>query len=265
MISKSKLVEREMLRELAEKMIGRYARGLLNVDELMKHLEQFHESGCAPGEVTLESLVRGLCSQAICEACRLGEGDRRDLAFERLSEYLERVLRDTGGTIRRAAREVREEVLQGTLVEILVSLQRDPGKPEQPMAFLGWARVILLRQLTRYWRQQFQEHTEHSLEQEDAPERLVVEPSHEQALDPLHLLLRQEARRELQAAVARLRNPRYRVVLSRLYFGEQEAREVADFLHVPVSKVHLWHFRALHALRKQGMEGALELARRGDR
>jgi RNA polymerase sigma factor (sigma-70 family) len=251
MMAKGKLAAREALRELAETMVRHYVRDLLSADELMRRLEQFQESLNATGEVTLESLARGLCSQALCEACRQSEGYRRDLAFERLSEYLERVLHDTGGTIRHTAREVREEVLQLTLVEILTSLQRDPGKPEQPMAFLGWARVILHRQLTRYWRQQSQTHCEHSLDSAEPSARLVVEPFQEQALDPLLLILRQEQRAELQAAIARLRNPQYRVVLSRLYFGEQEPCEVAACLHVPVTTVHLWHFRALHALHRQ--------------
>lgn len=249
MTRKSNLASRETVNELAEQMVRRYARDLLSGEELVRRIEQSWQANLSedtPGEATLESLARGLCSQALCEACRLGEGLGRDLAFERLSEYLERALCDVGGTVRHAAREVREEVLQLTLVEILNSLRREPGKPEQPMAFLGWARVILQRQLTRYWRQQTR--VELSLETED---ELLVELIDEQALDPLLLLLRREQRAELHMAIARLRNPNYRIVLFHLYFGELEAREVADLLQTPVADIYLWHYRALQALHKQ--------------
>lgn len=250
MMKKSGLAPQEMLRELAENMVRRYVRDLLSTEELIRRIEliwEEHMQG-VPSRATLESLARGLCSQALCEGCQLPEGDERNLAFARLSEYLERALYDTGGTMRRAAREVREEVLQLALVEILHSLQREPGKPTQPMAFLGWARVILHRQLTRYWRQS--SHIECSFEVEGEPAP-CTQWAGEQVLDPLVLLLQQEQKVELHAAVSRLRNPNYRVVLSWLYFGELEPREVAELLQVPTTDIHLWHFRALQALHKQ--------------
>lgn len=249
-MKKSGLAPQGTLYELAEYMVRRYVRDLLSTGELVRRIEQTwqaHMQG-VPSGATLESLARGLCSQALCEACQLPEGDERNLAFARLSEYLERTLYDTGGTMWRAAREVREEVLQLALVEIFHSLQREPGKPTQPMAFLGWARVILHRQLTRYWRQS--SHIERYFEVEGEP-TTRMQWVDEQALDPLALLLQQEQRAELHAAVSRLRNPNYRAVLSWLYFGELEPREVAELLRVPTTDIHLWHFRALQALHKQ--------------
>ena len=155
-----------------------------------------------------------------------------------------------GGIIRSAAREVREEVIQQTLVEILQSLQRKRGKPEQPMAFLGWVRVILRRQLTSYWHQK----APMGLLSLDEQEGLMcVELIDEQAPDPLAVMQRRELRAELYLAIARLRNSNYREVLLNIYFGELEASEVADLLEVPVADIYLWHHRALQTLRKQAM------------
>lgn len=245
------IATRETLSELAEKMVQRYVRGLLTADELVERIKlacQASGSANAPGEPTLETLARGLCSQALCEACRLVGGRARDLAFERLSEYLERVLSDMGGTFRYAASEVRQEVLQCTLVEILRSLQRERGKPAQPMAFLGWARVILYRQRVLYWRQKPPVELL-SLENQDEPQLANMIDVY--ALDPSAEMLRHELRADLCTAIAKLRNPKYRTVLLTLYFGELEVREVADLLHAPVDDIYLWHHRALHALHKQ--------------
>ncbi len=244
---------REVLRELAERMIRRYVRGLLTVDELVERIDQAWRvsiSGEAPGGPALESLARGLCSQVLCEFCQMPEGWQRELAFERLNEYLGQALHDVGGMVRFAAREVREEVLQQTLVEILQSLQRDRGKPEQPMAFLGWARVILRRQLTSYWRQKGPMDL---LSLDEQEELMCVELIDERAPDPLAVMQRCELRAELHRAIAGLRNANYREVLFKIYFGELEASEVADLLNVPVADIYLWHHRALQTLRKQAM------------
>jgi RNA polymerase sigma factor (sigma-70 family) len=259
---KNNLVTQEALSEVAERMIGRHARGLLSVEELVEQLHQCWQESFAgemPGGASLESLARGLCSRALCHACRLSGGERREIAFTRLREYLERASGDVGHTLRSTAREVREEVLQQTLLEIVQSLQREPDKPTQPMAFLGWARVILHRQLTHYWQRKPPAELL-SLEGDDSQdEPLFVELVDKQALDPVEATLRQERRAELCAAIARLRNPRYRAVLFRLYFDEMEASEVAALLQVEAREIHLWHYRALRALRKQVSKGDTSL------
>lgn len=242
----------ETLSKLAEKMVQRYVRDLLTADELVERMIlawPTTEAECAPGESTLESLARGLCSQALCEACRLPGGHLRELAIERLSEYLERALNNIGGTFRHAAQEVRQEVIQCTLVEILQSLQRDRGKPEQPMAFLGWVRVILYRQRSLYWRQKSPVELISLEKNRDEPQ--LLELVDRQALDPQTELEHHELRTELHAAIAKLRNPNYRAVLLQLYFNEMETCEVAHLLQVSAEKIHLWHHRALHALHKQ--------------
>ncbi|HEY3993987.1 MAG TPA: sigma-70 family RNA polymerase sigma factor [Ktedonobacteraceae bacterium] len=249
-MSENAVVAQETLNQLAERVIQRYVRELLSVSELVKRIEQTWQasiSGETPQGPALESLARGLCSQALCEACRMPGGWMREVAFKRLTEYLIRTLDERGGAIRYTTREVREEVIQQTLVEILQSLRRERGKPEQPMAFLGWARVILHRQITAYWRQQ--PHQELlSLEGQENP--LLAEIIDEHALDPLDMTLWREDHEELRVAILSLRNPHYREVLL-LYLGEMEANEMANLLHVPVADIYLWHHRALKALHKQ--------------
>jgi len=242
----------ETLSKLAEKMVQRYVRDLLTADELVERMIlawPTTEAESAPGESTLESLARGLCSQALCEACRLPGGHLRELAIERLNEYLERALNTIGGTFRYAPQEIRQEILQCTLVEILQSLQRERGKPEQPMAFLGWVRVILYRQRSLYWRQKPPVELISLEKNQDEPQ--VLELVDRQALDPQAELERHELRMELHTAIARLRNPNYRAVLHQLYFNELEMCEVAHLLQVSAEKIHLWHHRALQALHKQ--------------
>src|SRR5579859_6344310 len=158
------------MRELAEHMVQRYVRGLLSVDELVERINlAWQESmpGETPQGPILEALARGLCSQVLCEACQMSEGWQREVAFERLNEYLVQALGDVSGGMYYASCEIREEVIQQTQVEILQSLRRERGKPEQPRAFLGWARVILRRQLTCYWRQQPRQQPLSLEEQED--------------------------------------------------------------------------------------------------
>jgi RNA polymerase sigma factor (sigma-70 family) len=249
----STVATREVLGELAERMVRRYVRDLLTVDELVERIDQAWGAsicGETPGGPALESLARGLCSQVLCEFCQMSGGRQRELAFERLNEYLVQALYDVGGMIRSAAREVREEVIQQTLVEILQSLQRERGRPEQPMAFLGWARVILRRQLTSYWRQKAPMDLLSLDEQEGS---MCVELIDERAPDPLAVMQRCELRAELRVAITNLRNSNYREVLLKIYFGELEASEVADLLNVPVADIYLWHHRALQALRKQAV------------
>jgi RNA polymerase sigma factor (sigma-70 family) len=241
----------EALRGLAQRMVQRYIQDLLSTDELVELIEQAWQESMpeeAPGDVTLETLARGLCSQALWQACQSIEEHRRNLAFERLGAYLERALGDIGGTVRSAAREVREEIIQETLVEILKSLQRERGRPEQPLAFLGWARVILQRQVTRYWRQKPRLELP-SLEQED--QSRLAELIDEHTLDPLLVMLQHEKRTDLHTAIASLRNPNYREVLLQTYFHEREAREIAEHLCASINEIYLWHHRALQALHKQ--------------
>lgn len=251
---KNNLVEQETLSEVAHSMVRRYVRDLVSVDELVEQIKQswqMNHGGEMSSDPALEALARGLCNQALCYACRLPGGERRNLAFVRLSEYLARALGDAGRTLHCTAHEVREEVIQQTLLEIVQNLQREPDTPAQPMAFLGWARVILLRQLTHYRRRGPQAELL-SLEGDDAQdEPQFVELVDRRAPDPLAVTLRHERQAELYAAIAELRNPRYRVVLLRIYFDEMEASEVAALLQVDAKDIHLWHYRALQALRKQ--------------
>ena len=250
-MNENTIATRGDLSELAGRMVQRYVRGLLSVDDFVERLKRVWQEnypGETPGGPALESLARGLCSKALYEACRLPGGRLREVAFARLNEYLEWMLRDMGATMRYAAGEVREEVIQQTFVEILQSLQRERGRLERPQAFLGWVRVILRRQLTHYWRQRTCVELL-SLESED--DLQFAELVDEQALDPLAVEIWRELRAELRAAIANLHNPKYREVLLKIYYSELKEREVALLLQVPVADIYLWHHRAIQALHKQ--------------
>ena len=239
------------LRELAERLARGYVRELLNADELAEHIEhawQTNMPGETPQGPVLEALARGIGSQVLCEACQASRGWRREIAFERLREYLFSALGDRRRSAHVLPQETREEIVQQTCVEILQNLQRERGKPEQPRAFLAWARVILYRQLALYWRQRsVQQWT--SLEEEEAP--LLAEIVDEHAPNPLSLVIGREQGSIVRAAIEHLRNPNYRAVLRNLYLREMDASEVARELHVSVAAIHLWHHRALSALHKQ--------------
>src|SRR5689334_15999309 len=83
------------LRELAGQMVRGYARDLFDEAWLIEQLRRAwhlapHEA--KPDSKTLAWIAQGLCNQALCEACRAREVRLRDLAFERLKDYLEDVL-----------------------------------------------------------------------------------------------------------------------------------------------------------------------------
>lgn len=250
-MSEKSSVTPEALNDLSARVVRRYIQGVVTVEEFVERLKQAWQTNF-PGEVlegsALELLARGLCGQILCEACHLAGGQLRDLAFARLGEYLERVLGAVRGPGRCATSEMREEVIQKTLVEILRSQAREGGKPVQPMAFLSWVRVILHRQLICYWRQGPQMDL-CSLEAQG--EEFGAELPDEHEPDPLDEMLRMELREELLAAIASLRNPRYREVLVQTYFSGLEDLEMAVRFQVPVKDIYLWRFRALQLLRKQ--------------
>lgn len=239
------------LRDLAERTIQHYARGLLTVDCLAERLIQAWQA--KPLEErsdtrSLEMLARSLCSQALYEGCLSSEARVRELAFENLKKYLEGVLARTGGAVWWSTSDLRADALQQTLVEILQSLRGNKGGPEQPTAFLKWSRVILWRQLSHYRRR---EPPVSLLSLEDQSEPVLAELLDEKDADPLDAILRLERREELKKAIASLRNPHYREVLLKTFFAGLEERELATLWQVPVADIYLWRCRALKALRKQ--------------
>ncbi|HXR66496.1 MAG TPA: hypothetical protein VN729_11255, partial [Ktedonobacteraceae bacterium] len=63
-MSESTVATREVLVELAERMVRRYVRDLLTVGELVERIDQAWGAsmpGETPGGPALESLARGLC------------------------------------------------------------------------------------------------------------------------------------------------------------------------------------------------------------
>lgn len=140
------------LKELAEKLVSRYAPTLLSVDWLLRHLRQaWMQKSCSveePDWQALELLAQGLCSQALCEGCLSPKEEVRELAFADLRRYLEEAL--SHGVARSLSSELRAEVLQQTLLEIWSSVHQHGAGPDKPRAFLKWAHVILLRQLSKH-------------------------------------------------------------------------------------------------------------------
>jgi len=237
--------------ELAQSAIQRYARGLVDLDWLYGQLANAAslETGgeATPGR-SLEMLASCLCSRALCEACLASEENVRNLGFENLRNYLAEVLAHAVVGVPGRVGELRGETLQQTMVEIFKSLRKGSGGPEQPAAFLKWARVILFRQLSRC-RQQAREREGLSLE--DQAESALATLVDKTNIDPLETLVRSERLLELRRAIAAMRNPQYRAVLLYIFFIGLEERELAALWQVRVCNISLWRCRALKALRKQ--------------
>lgn len=236
--------DRSMLMRLAERAIQSYVRGLLTVDWLFERLTQAWREQAAGKEVmscSLEVLARCLCSQVLYAACQSSDACVRDLAFENLREYLAAVLARSCGA------ELRAEVLQQAMIEIFQCICKKKSGPENPAAFLKWARVILLRQLSHCKRQSW--HADQlSLEAQSEP--VLAGLVDEKGPDPLEELLQGELRAELKRAISTLRNARYRTVLLKTFFDGWDEQELAALWQVRVNDIYLWRFRALQALRK---------------
>ncbi len=239
-----------LMREVAEKAIERYARGLLKVDELvilvMKENQQNGEEESEQEERVFKRLALRFCSQALCEGCLSSEPAIRERAFENLWSYLEGVLARI--TSRTETGALTSDVIQQTMVEILGSFRRRGAGPDRTESFLKWARVILVRQLSLYRRREYREDWS-SLDMQ--PESVLEEIVDWKMLDPLQRVINEESRTELHSAVASLKNPYYRRVLASTYFAERGERELAEDWQVRVQDIYLWRFRALKALRKQ--------------
>lgn len=237
------------LRELVGHMAMGCARGLFDEAWLIEQVQRawrLAPRGAKPDSQALAWIAQGLCNQVLCEACRSREVDLRDLAFERLRDYLEEALARAGRVTGRWMDDLKAEALQQTMVEIFAALRRDGGGPEQPAAFLKWARVILFRQLSRCLRQGPRADWL-SLEAQD--ELALTELADESEADPLDAILRDELREELKKAISTLKNPHYRDVLLQIFFAGLEERELAARWQVRVRDIYTWRFRALRALR----------------
>lgn len=234
--------------ELAQRAIQRYARDLISVDWLYEQLA-YAVPSVARGEVrSLEWLAHGLCIRALCEACLSREERARERGFEHLRDYLSMVLTHALRGIPGGVEELRAETLQQTMLEIVKSLRAQAGGPEEPAAFLKWARVILFRQLSRC-RQRASNERESSLEEQaETAFAVLVDRAN---IDPLETVLLSERVQELRRAIAAMRNPQYRAVLINIFFVGLEERELAARWHVRVCDISLWRCRALKALRKQ--------------
>jgi DNA-directed RNA polymerase specialized sigma24 family protein len=241
----------EMFDQLAERMIQRYARGLLTVDWLAAQLvQQSQRDGFSEIESdwhAVEILAQTLCSQTLCEGCLSSEAGVCNLAFENLERYLAETLTYSSAAAGLRAQGLDCEVLQLTLLEIWSTFQRRGAGPERPAAFLKWAKVILFRQLSHYLGQ-----LQHSvwLSLETQPEPVLEALVDLSDVDPLDTVVQEEERKELKEAILALKNRQYQEVLLSTLFAGLEERELAARWQVRVQDIYLWRCRALKALRK---------------
>jgi DNA-directed RNA polymerase specialized sigma24 family protein len=232
---------------MAERTIQHYVRGLLSVNELVVQLLPVSEDQEEARMRVLERQARGICSQALCEACLSSDPNICDLGFENLGRYLQEKLAKSIDFYQPQREDIIAEVVQQTLLVIVDIMRRNGRGPDRPVAFLKWAQVILSRQHALY--RQASSYTCLSLEAEQ--EAVYGEGLLDKgAIDPCDVILRQEIREILQKAITILKNPHYRQVLLSTYLSEIEEHELAERWQVQVQDIYLWRYRALKMLRK---------------
>ena len=195
-----------------------------------------------PGE-SLEKRVERAVTRAYCPilyaACCRRHGPRCVRAFEELGRYLHAV-----ALCRVEDREAAAEAAQRVLEIVYAHLDR----VREPWAFLGYARIVLLRELTPR-RGQGRLLRFVPLRGDD-PEAPGVQPA-----DPQADTDRAEAERDVDQAALReairrcLRSPQQREVILRLFLAEQSVVQVADALGTTPANVWVLKSRALDRLR----------------
>jgi RNA polymerase sigma factor (sigma-70 family) len=243
-------------RNIAEKTIHQYARGLLEVDELTRRIisewNSVQRGGDQPPQRTLVRIAQRNCSRQLWSAWRSDDVELHNLAFENLRRYL-----NTSLSRMQVARSLQpahaaEDVLHQTL-EILhqKSRQGKESGPGDPASFLKWTQTILVRQVYSSYRAKDQPGETLSLEN-SSEEFLDEHPSEADAeQDPVRYVLRRELHDEVIEAIFSLRSPRYREVLICSFLVGMTDRELARYMNIDVKDVHQLRHRALRALRRK--------------
>lgn len=240
-------------REAAGYAILLCAQNLLTVDTVAAHImDEWLAQAQGQEEPTLELLRRmslRFCSRHLYQSCRSPDAQTRNWAFENLRSYLQRSLNrsPTYAQLLTAHAITAEDVLQLTLTELLRRfMQRPPGGPDDPAAFLKWAQTILLHNAYRLIEQAKREEV---ISLEAQTEAYMEQTSAGRRPDYTEEFFTKELQQILKNAILSLKNPRYRHVLIGFLVGTEE-HELASSMGVRVQDIYLWRHRALKALRR---------------
>jgi RNA polymerase sigma factor (sigma-70 family) len=244
------------MHNVAEKAIARYAQGLLAVDVLAERMMQdwmrssYGQEEEVPTHDVLMRLAQRVCSNELYRAWRSSDPRRCELAYDNLLRCLRQSLLHTsyGASLQKYAHAV-DDVVNITLEVLYTEVTRKASSgPDDPAAFLGWTRTIMIRQAHQYL-QRYQRDTCLSLdEQRELFVDNLIDLKEE---DPLKQLLSQERQQVLAQAIMSMNNKRYQQVLLYGYLEEIDERELAQRLHAQVEDIYLWRHRALKALRRK--------------
>jgi RNA polymerase sigma factor (sigma-70 family) len=239
-------------RQAAEDAIQRCARNLLTVDFVAARvIEEWNaqaREGEQPSQTFLNRLALRYCSRSLYHSCCSTDPVERDTAFDNLYHYMKfvlecspyaRSLAEKGGAI--------DDVLQQKLAELCrLFSKQPPGGPDDPAAFLQWAKITILHSAWAFLEQE-KKHSSLSLEaqSEEYVEQNAICERHE-LVDAISDKELQEA---LKHAILSLKNQRYRHVLIALFLAGMEESELAASMDVQVKDIYLWRHRALRALR----------------
>ena len=174
-------------------------------------------------------------------ACRGGEGRSAAQAFDELGRYLHAVARHHSRDPQRA---------QDAAQRALEAVWRHLGDVRAPEAFLGYARVVLLREMGPHGASRPEPLHFVPLRGDDAAEEGVVLP------DPHTAAAAASAERAaadpaLRAALRDcLRSAAQREVIERLFLAEESVTAVADALSTTPANVWVLKSRALARLRR---------------
>lgn len=196
--------------------------------------------GDSPAKRAERAVTRAYCVRLLA-ACRERHGRRAAQAFDELGRYLHAVAR-----ARCRDRDIARDAAQRAL-EIV---WRHLDDVRDPWAFLGYARVVLVRELDPRCRPQPGALRFAPLRGDDADEPGVT------LADPQADEERADAERSAQSASLRraladcLRSPAQRQVVERLFLQEQSVVQVADALGTTPANVWVLKSRALDRLRQ---------------
>ena len=236
----------------AQKAVGYYAQGVVEVQMLAERMVREWEEGCDRNDQSMQQrllrLAQRLCSCMLCEAWRSRDSDVRNRAFDAIHVYLRRLLQTRYVSFCQRHPDVVDDLLHQTLEELHLVLMRGANAgPDDPAAFLKWMSTILHRKVYAY-QQKSGRHLSLSLEQQ--VEDSVEQWEDERNPDPLKGVLQKELHQALKAAILSLRNPRYKEVLWYSFLLGMDEIELASQLHASVDEIYVWRCRALKALRK---------------
>lgn len=240
------------IRSIATKAVGRYARGILTSEALEERIvgevQRLQGEDEPPSSAVLMRLAQHICSRELYCAWASPDSERRNCAFSNLRRYLgQALLRGSYAILLQQHAYTTEDVLHQALETLQRVLKRqEHSGPDDPAAFLKWARTIVIRQAqTLLQKSQRQDCLSLDAQMEIFTEQVIDEKNG----DPLDQVLLRELQQVLRNAILSLQNRRYREVLVYGFLLEVDEREVAQRLHVRIQEVYMWRHRALKTLR----------------